>query len=523
VQRQPQRRVAALVRGGVLVSASLVILVIGTYRVPSGAYGALVADVHHADVVLMLDGLPDRSSAIGPDLIRAPGARPNVVVVLVVSLRHDLLATAPEAIPFLRDMYETQLGFSHAYATASHSNLSDLAFWFSQYPLRSPGKENFPRDADWRGTSLFDVFKSDGYETAYISSQNEMWGGMINWLQTPTLDYFFDSESFDGTTWENHDDLAGLAGLIRKGLAQAGKMEDSQTLEVAKQWIDARAKDRPFFLGMNLQNTHFSYVVPPGAAEPFQPSKLDFRAVYYRWPKDKSTNVRNRYLNSVLNVDRLLADFARFLQSRGLWDEVVFVVVGDNGEAFYEHGFGNHSGPMYDEVVRTLAVMKLPESMGLRGSIFARPVSHIDISASIPGIIGLARPWSFQGRSVFSGDCASRPVFLYSNAIVRQYGIVDWPWKYLVTEFPWRREELYNLALDPRETADVAAGHRAELAGLRHSLARWMNQQQRYYADSAYRTKAAPDYCRPSGVPGPAIVSLPRPEPRSAGGVPAMR
>jgi len=523
VQRPPRRRSVALLRGGVLVLASMTISIIGMYRAPGGANDATVVDVNHPDLILVMDSLPDRSRPIEPDRTRALRARPNVVVVLVESLRHDLLATTPEAIPFLRDMYETHVGFSHAYATASHSNLSDLAFWFSQYPLRSPGKETFPRDADWRGVSLFDVFKSDGYETAYISSQNEMWGGMINWLETPTLDYFFDSESFDGETWENHDDLAGLAGLIRKGLAQAGKIEDSQTLELAKRWIDTRNRDRPFFLGMNLQNTHFSYVTTPGAAEPFQPSELDFRAVYYRWPEDKSTNVRNRYLNSVLNVDRLLEGFARFLQSRGLWDEVVFVVVGDNGEAFYEHGFGNHSGPMYDEVVRTLAVMKLPGSMGMDGSVVARPVSHIDISASIPEILGLARPWSFQGRSVFSEDCASRPVFLYSNAIVRQYGIIDWPWKYLVTEFPWRREELYDLARDPREAVDVAAGHRAELAGLRHSLARWMGLQQRYYADSAYRTKAAPDYCKPADVPGPAIVSLPRPEAGPAGGVPALR
>lgn len=421
--------------------------------------------------------------------------RPSVIVILVESLRYDLLATHPDAVPFLSQMYEEHTGFTRAYATASHSNLSDLAFWYSQYPLRGVGKETYPVNAPWRGTSLFDLFKANGYSTAYISSQNEKWGEMINWLDTKSVDHFFHSESYEGATWENHDDIAGLAGLIRRGVATAGKVEDSETLKVARTWIDSLEPGTPFFLGMNLQNTHFSYVVSPDAEKPFQPSDLGFRAVYYRWPEDRKDSVRNRYLNSVLDVDRLLQEFAGYLRSRGLWDQLVFVVVGDNGEAFYEHGFGNHSGPMYEEVVRTLAFIKPSEGSTLPAGPYEASVSHVDIAASIPALVGIPVPWSFQGHPITSDACGRRPVFMYSNAIVRQYGIVDWPWKYLLTQHPEERHELYNLEIDPQERSNLAALQPMVRLRMDASVRLWKAIQTRYYQDSLYLSLSPPDYC----------------------------
>jgi arylsulfatase A-like enzyme len=450
-----------------------------------------------ARIQAALNDLPAREE---PAAGTASARKRPVIVILVESLRHDLLTTNPEAIPFIRRMSEENVGFEYPYATASHSNLTDLAFWFAQYPLKGRGKEGFTGEAEWRGVSLFDLFQHHGYRTAYISSQNELWGGMINWLKTPSVDYYFDSESYQGATWENHDDVAGLGALIKRGIAHAGKVEDSETLAIARQWIEGLGGAQAFFLGMNLQNTHFSYVLSPAAEQPYQPSELGFRAVYYNWPEDQARNVRNRYLNSVHDVDSLLAGFVRFLKDKGLWDECLFVVVGDNGEAFYEHGFGNHSGPMYDEVVRTLAFIKLPASSTLPRERIYRPVSHIDIAATIPDVLGMPRPWSFQGRSVFSAGCLDRPVYMYSNAIVRQYGIVSWPWKYLVTLSPRPNEELFDLRNDPLEKSNLAGSGVDEAARLKESLFEWVTVQQTYYSDAVYRQKAAPDLCQ--GLPG---------------------
>lgn len=424
----------------------------------------------------------------------APDRKYPIIVILVESLRYDLLKENPAVIPFLKTLHDKQVGFDLSYATASHSNLTDLAFWYSQYPLRGAGKESYPVDAPWRGTSLFQVFKDSGYATAYISSQNERWGNMGNWLKTSEVDYFFDSENYEGETWENYDDLAGLGGMLKRGLVTAGKIEDSQTLRIARQWIDNQTGNRGFFLGMNLQNTHFSYVLPPGGVQPYQPSDLGFNAVYYRWPQSKKANVRNRYLNAVANVDRMLEQFARYLKLHGIWDECLFVVVGDNGEAFYEHGFGNHSGPMYDEAVRTFSVIKLPKSLQHGPMRVAYPISHIDIAATIPYLAGVGIPQSFQGQPVRAVDQAPRPVYMYSNAIVRQFGIVSWPWKLLITEFPEAQEELYRLDRDPGEFQNLVSDHPLEKKRLSDSLRLWISTQKLYYGSSAYENKLPPQY-----------------------------
>lgn len=417
-----------------------------------------------------------------------------VIVILVESLRFDLLTRHPEAIPFLKSLRDQHIGFDYAYATASHSNLTDLAFWYGQYPLRGTGFEGFPVDAPWRGTSMFKAFHDAGYPTAYVSSQNEKWGEMHNWLRTPEVDFYFHSEDYQGPTWENRDDLKGLVGLIKQGITTAGKVEDSETLATALRWIGDRPAAEGFFLGMNLQNTHFSYVMPPDAVEPYQPSELGFRAVYYYWPQERKEQVWNRYLNAVYNVDRLLERFATELKRRGLWDECLFVVLGDNGEAFYEHGFGNHSGPMYDEVVRTFGVIKPPESSKMAPLSIAKPVSHIDIAASIPVLASLPLPATFQGRPGHLATATAAPLFMYSNAIVRQYGIVDWPWKLLVTQYPEERTELYKLDDDPAESNDVHASSERETNYLRNRLGSWAATQRAYYARGAYLDRKPPIY-----------------------------
>jgi hypothetical protein len=294
-----------------------------------------------------------------------------VIVIMIESLRHDLWDVEPCPVPFLASLRDDSLVFTRPYAVSSHSDYEDLSVWYSRYPLRGPGRTVYKADSPTRGDSVFKIFKLMGYHTAYISSQNEKWGGMINWLRVAEVDHFWHSEDYEGPTWENQDDEAGLLRLMKTRIATAGKVEDSATLAVAADWIAALEAEAPFFLGLNLQNTHFNYVIPEGGPEPFQPSVIDFPTPYFTWPEERVVDVRNRYLNACYNLDLALAEFARRLSGLGVWDRSLVVILGDSGEAFYEHGFGNHSGPMYEEVVRTLGLIKLPRG-SFRESLSAR-------------------------------------------------------------------------------------------------------------------------------------------------------
>lgn len=230
---------------------------------------------------------------------------------------------------------------------------------------------------------------------------------------------------------------------------------------------------------MNLQNTHFNYVIPKGGEEPFKPSNMDFSAQYYCWPRDRVTDVKNRYFNAFYNLDKIIKNFADFLKEKGIWDRCYFVIIGDSGEGFYEHGFGNHSGPMYEEVVRTFCLIK-PPNKNINANIINYPVSHIDVFPGILDLMGLPSPPSFQGISPFC-EQKRQYIYMHTNAIVIQDGIINWPWKLLLTLFPFNGVELYNLQEDPDENDNLAFTSNAITEDLKNRLHAWRCLQLQFY------------------------------------------
>jgi arylsulfatase A-like enzyme len=417
-----------------------------------------------------------------------------VIVLMIESLRADLLTTYAQAMPTLVRLSHESMTFPRSYATSSHSDYEDLSFWYSRYPLRADHRLGYPADAPWRGISVFELFKQHGYSTAYFSSQNEKWGGMVNWLKIPAIDTYFDSENFTGETWENPDDHQGLISLIRSGYARSGKVEDSQTLKLAGDWIEQHSSE-PFFIGLNLQNTHYNYFIPENGAHPYQPDKLGFRAIYSAWPRDQAPVVRNRYLNAAYNIDVAVARFIERLKRAGVWDRAAVLVIGDGGEAFYEHGFGNHSGPMYEEVGLTMAFLKLPKGDARNGTRYELPVSHVDFVPALADVAGM-EPWpGFQGEAPWKQRKGGAPVYLSVNALVYENSVVSWPWKLMMRKFPNKSIELYDLATDPTEQHNVVSKNPSIALQMAGDLESFHTCQVGYYADrTAYARIQPPRY-----------------------------
>jgi hypothetical protein len=55
--------------------------------------------------------------------------------------------------------------------------------------------------------------------------------------------------------------------------------------------------------------------------------------------------------------------------------------------------------------------------------------------------------------------------------------------------------ELYNLADDPQERANLASDSNQAMKQLDVALARWVTLQQKYYDGAYYLRKASPDHC----------------------------
>jgi hypothetical protein len=66
----------------------------------------------------------------------------------------------------------------------------------------------------------------------------------------------------------------------------------------------------------------------------------------------KGKTPRERYLEEIRTVDRELGRLVSALNDAGLAGRAVYVISADHGEAFMEHGVGNHSRVIYEEVAR---------------------------------------------------------------------------------------------------------------------------------------------------------------------------
>ncbi|HYK25311.1 MAG TPA: sulfatase/phosphatase domain-containing protein, partial [Steroidobacteraceae bacterium] len=159
----------------------------------------------------------------------------------------------------------------------------------------------------------------------------------------------------------------------------------------------------------------------------------------------------------------------------------------DHGESF-SHGYGAHTGPaLYNDLVHIPLIVKLP---GQRASVRSSVVAEqIDIAPTIAQIAGIPRPAGWEGISLmnaargdesastmseddaFSMNFEENPrraaltrgsvaVILGNRKLIHYLGALHYAF------MPPLHDELYDLASDPGEHANIAAEHPQEVTRL---------------------------------------------------------
>jgi arylsulfatase A-like enzyme len=445
------------------------------------------------------DPFEDDAAAAAPDLVRRPIVsmeqylagvdrdrvkRWNVIVVLIDSLRADQLRAtggAREVMPALETLATAGRVFSDCVSQASHTDYAAPAVFSSHYPLRSRDLYRYPKNPPYPRVLIYDVLHALGWRTALFSSQNEEWGQMIHYLQTGGLDVLFHSRS------------KAAEEVTRDRPAFAGTIDDSVTLSESLKWIE-QAPDAPFFLYLNLQNSHLPYDVPADFPRRFAPREIDAKISIGWYPRERTELVKNVYADSLAYVDVQLGRLFARLKERGLWDRTLVVVSGDHGEAFYEHGSAAHANGVYDEVMRVPLVIRAP---GLEPGRDARPAQLLDVAPGVFHLLGLPVHPSFQGDDPFLPD---------APADRARYVICDSPWKThlavyragfkLIRDGDLGASILYDLSRDPEEKVDATAAHPEVARDLRARLAAWRRAQLEYYENSPRQTCEYPPRLR---------------------------
>jgi arylsulfatase A-like enzyme len=403
----------------------------------------------------------------------------NVVLLLFDSAQPTVLRTlggTTDVMPRVDELAQASLRFS-MYAQASHSNYADPAVLSSHYPLRDPRHHEYPKSPPYPRVLVFDVLKQLGYRTGLVSSQNEHWGNMHAYFDTGGLDHFFHSESLAGAAIPDAD--PGFAAWAKQW-GRSGKIDDRDTIDEAIRFIGQAPPDKPFFLYVNLQNSHFPYHVPDGFPRRFQPETIDFPYAFGNYPKDKVDVVKNRWRNSLAYVDQQIGRLLDHVKATGAFERTLFVIGADNGEAFYEHETVCHAGPIFDESVRVPVILHGP---GVPSGTFSGLSQAIDLTPTVLGRLGLPPHPSFQGLDLLQTPAVvSRSVHVVAQTPkANQLALVRDGWK-LIYDYWYDAYLLYDLTRDPGEKQDRSRDETGRLRVMATELRAWERAQLDYYA-----------------------------------------
>jgi arylsulfatase A-like enzyme len=192
--------------------------------------------------------------------------------------------------------------------------------------------------------------------------------------------------------------------------------------------------------------------------------------------------LRELYAGGVREVDRQLGRLLAGLQTRGLLDTSLVIVVADHGETFDAHEeVFDHGETVYDETVHVPLITRWPGSWRA-GERVTTPVSLLDVAPTVHHLLALPAP-AVEGRSLLADHPDRGPLF--AEATKPHLGdrpgwnndelikaAIDGPYKLIVDPRNGRRA-LYDLTADPGEQTNVRKAHPAEADALDAALDAW--------------------------------------------------
>jgi len=176
----------------------------------------------------------------------------------------------------------------------------------------------------------------------------------------------------------------------------------------------------------------------------------------------------------ISEVDAEIGKIRKVLETKGLAENTVIILMGDNGYFLGERQLAG-KWLMYDNSLRVPLILYDPRQIGGERNIdFAL---NIDIPSTILDLAGVTIPKSWQGTSLRSNQLSERKDFLTEHLwqvdiIAPSEAIRTERWKYLRYINDPQQEELYDLVLDPLETNNLVADplYQEALKGLRTKM-----------------------------------------------------
>lgn len=329
-------------------------------------------------------------------------AKPNVVLLVLDAARAvsfgaygHARATTPNIDAIAREAFT----FDNAYTTAAYTLAAMSSVWTSQQPDRHHGDIAFSAKLPKDRLLLAEILTAQGIPTA---------GFVANGVAGAFNGFDRGFKEFD-EPWKRYGSQA--TGFRNVMPAFLDRMKQGGA---------------PFFAYVHYREPHEPYDPPApfdtkfGPDGPITKTHRDGGEPAKQWLKDINQGVRKPspeeiehlrrlYDGNLAFVDQEVGALREELATRGLLDNTLIIVIGDHGEALFEHGWIGHNTQVFEETARVPLIVSLPKALR-EAHPPARVASLVDLTDIAPTILdafglegagGSAR--AFQGRSLLPG------------------------------------------------------------------------------------------------------------------------
>jgi lipoteichoic acid synthase len=401
----------------------------------------IVSDLASPEVEAKLDpdSLPTDTELVGTSQTKER----NVVIVFLESTRAQ--STTPynedlDTTPFLAELANESLLFERAYAVVPHTSKALVASLCGvPPPLDTARTESEPGIIPAR--CIPDLLKERGYRTVFFQSATK------KFERRPQLAKNLGYENFVATE-----------GMSKVGFEETNYFgyEDNIMLEPSREWLEENSGKGPFLATYLTATGHHQYVVP-------------HRYGMKRFVEDEEFN---RYLNALRYQDFFLMNLIEQYKDLGLYEDTIFVVFGDHGEGFDEHGLKQHDNTIYNEGLHIPFVIHQP-GRGENGEWVEPAVNELDLLPTVVELLGYRiEGGTYPGASMLAppehrtlrASCYHVHTCLASIRDDKKY----------IYHYGNRAEEYFDLSKDPHERHNIIERLNEEkIEALRHDLLVW--------------------------------------------------
>jgi arylsulfatase A-like enzyme len=370
----------------------------------------------------------------------------NIVLIHLESARAQSATPYNEdlkTMPFLDELAKSSLLAERAHVVLPRSSKASVAVNCGiEPPLYDPGGIPVP--------CLASLLKNQGYRTVFFASTNN------------TID------NFDAVVRGfGYEEIYSSEVMDREGFQVTNTFgyEEDIMLGPSEDWLKENGNE-PFLAQYFTGTGHHGYECVPN------------RYGYEYFSEDEELD---RYHNCLRMLDHFLYNLFEQYKRLGLYEDTIFVLYGDHGEGFGEHGREMHGDTIWEEGLWIPLLVHAPGWFE-NGEWVEELASQIDILPTVLDMLGYeVENGEYPGYSLLRPLPKER--ILYFSCITNRTCLASLKGeeKY-IHHYNNQPDELFDLSKDPTEEHNLASdGSKEELDERRQRLFEWRTKVNAQY------------------------------------------